>query len=193
MIYNPSFPEILQTKFKITNDVRQRMIDAVFLQKDTGNCYGGYTFHILDNEHGDFKQLYNYSLGCVEKMFGKLVLAPKNRSWCWVNIYNKDSFRTNLHNHNGTCSINVIYYLKMPTDIGANEGGLLVLKDDQLYITFQPAEDDLIIMPSYVPHQPQYHSSNDYRIAINMEITTIMHNSKYYTKENVYTNATCLL
>jgi hypothetical protein len=192
MIYDPNFPEILQTKFKISDNTRQRMIDAVLSQKDTGNYYGGYTFRVVDTEQGDFKKLYNYTIECIETVFGKLMLAPKNRSWCWANVYNKDSFRTNMHDHKGTCSINAIYYLKMPNGIANNEGGLSLVQDEKLYGTFQPDEGDLIIMPSYVPHEPQYHSSTDYRIAINMEIATFNHNSKYYTKENIYANATIL-
>jgi len=193
MIYNPDFPEVLQTRFEVDAITRQRMIDAVLSQKDTGNYYGGYTFRVVDTVgYDDFKKLYNHMLECTETVFGKLELAPKNRSWCWANVYNKDSFRTNMHDHKGTCSINAIYYLKMPGDILDSEGGLSLVKDEKLFGIFQPEEGDLIIMPSHVPHEPQYHSSTDYRIAINMEIATVNHYSKYYTKEAIYDNATVL-
>lgn len=189
IFYNIEFPELLETTYQVDAEVHQRMIDTVMSQRDTANYHGGYTFHISDT-HGDFKKLYTYFLKSVESITGPLELAPKNKSWCWANVYNKSNFKTNMHNHVGTSSINAIYYLKLPTGLAENEGGLIVVdKATDQSILYQPDEFDLLIMPSDIPHEPQYHSSDKYRIAINLEICTMAHISTYYTLRNIYANS----
>lgn len=187
--YNKDFPELLETRYDPDNDIIARMIETVLAQKDTANYYGGYTFKVVDT-HGDFKKLYQYFFNTVEKLFGKMDLAPRHKTWCWANVYNVHGFKTNMHNHVNTSSINCVYYLKMPNDILPIEGGLALEKNGEYFGTFQPDAGDMIIMPSSVPHSPQFHSSEDYRIAINMEITTNPIISKYYTKEKIYEYAT---
>lgn len=190
MLYNVEFPVLLETTYVVNSETQQRMIDTVLSQKDSANYHGGYTFHIKDS-HGDFKKLYDYFLKSVEGITGPLTLAPRSKSWCWANVYNRDNFKTNLHDHIETSSINAIYYLKMPADLKSNEGGLRVVnidKNDEL-IEYYPDEFDLIIMPSDIPHEPLYHSSKDYRIAINMEICTLFPISQYYIEDKIYANA----
>jgi len=185
--YNVEFPEILETTYTIDSKTRQRMISTVLSQKDDISKYhGGYTFHVTDN-NGDFKNLYAYLLSTVNTVFGPLSLADRNKSWCWANVYNRDNFKTNLHNHIKTSSINAIYYLKLPHDISGEEGGLVIAKNKmQEPILFMPDEDDLLIMPNYVYHEPQIHSSLDYRIAINMEICISGNVATYYTRDKIY-------
>jgi hypothetical protein len=185
--YNVAFPEILETTYTIDSETRQRMINTVLSQKDDISKYhGGYTFHVTDN-NGDFKNLYAYLLSTVNTVFGTLSLADRNKSWCWANVYNRDNFKTNLHNHIKTSSINAIYYLKLPHDISGEEGGLIIAKNKmQEPILFMPDEDDLLIMPNYVYHEPQIHSSLDYRIAINMEICISGNVTTYYTRDKIY-------
>jgi hypothetical protein len=81
-----------------------------------------------------------------------------------------------------------VYYLKIPTDIAPNEGGLHIKIGDTV-INFLPEEGDLIIMPSDVLHEPQPHSSDQFRIAINMEICTIDNYSTYYLKDKIHEHA----
>lgn len=191
--YNINFPEILETTYTIDSETRERMVNSVLSQKDDIFKYhGGYTFHVTDT-NGDFKNLYTHFLSIVNTMFGPLLLAARNKSWCWANVYNKDSFKTNVHNHVKTSAINAIYYLKIPKDVADNEAGLNIIKNGELFKEFIPEEDDLLIMPSNVYHEPRPHSSNDYRIAINMEICTDNDYSKYYTKEKIYATATVRL
>lgn len=187
--YNPLIPEILETTYVIDSDTRNRMIDTVLSQKDTANYHGGYTFEICD-QHGDFEKLYNYFFKTVESVFGPITVSPNNKFWCWANVYNKDNFKTNLHNHIRTSSINAIYYLKMPEDIRENEAGLIVeTVTSQELVLFLPNENDLLIMPNYLYHEPQSHSSLDYRIAINMEICIDQEITNYYTKDKIYESA----
>lgn len=190
MLYNVEFPKLLETTYSVNPSVHKRMIDTVLSQKDSANYYGGYTFRIEDC-YGDFKNLYNYFVESIQSITGPLLLAPRSKTWCWANVYNKHNFRSNMHDHVATCSINAVYYLKMPADLKSNEGGLrLVNKDNNdAIIDYYPVEGDLIIMPSDTPHEPLYHSSNDYRIAINMELCTLFPLSTYYTEDKIYEHA----
>lgn len=188
LFYNVSFPEVLETSYIINDAVRDRMISTVLNQKDTANYHGGYTFHVKD-PYGDFKKLYIYFFDTVKSVFGPFDIAAKHKTWCWANVYNKDNFKTNLHNHKRTSSINAIYYLKIPKDIGDKEGGLVLQNEMQESITFLPNQEDLLIMPNYMYHEPQPHSSQDYRISINMEICINQPIAAYYSREKIYDTA----
>lgn len=189
LFYNAEFPEILETTYAVDVATRSRMIDTVLSQKDTANYHGGYTFEVID-QHEDFKKLYNHFFDLVTTVFGSIDIAPKHRPWCWANVYNRDNFKTNLHNHVRTSSINAIYYLKLPHDIQSNEGGLIIAKNKmEEPMLFMPDEGDLLIMPNYVYHEPQMHSSLDYRIAINMEICITDVITSYYTRDKIYKTA----
>jgi hypothetical protein len=187
--YNPSFPEILEISYILDNDIQNRMIDTVLLQKDTANYHGGYTFQVTD-QHDDFKKLYDYFFNLANNIFGPLNIALVNKDWCWANVYNCNNFKTNLHNHVKTSSINAIYYLKIPKNIVDSEGGLVLLHNKtQELQTFIPNAGDLLIMPNYIYHEPQPHSSLDYRISINMEICTTNPVTMYYTTDKIYAKA----
>jgi hypothetical protein len=180
-------PEVLETTYILDDVTRQRMIDTVLSQKDTANYHGGYTFHIED-PHGDFVKLYNYFFSVVESIFGPIDLASKHKSWCWANVYNKDNFKTNAHDHIRTSSINAVYYLKISNDMSANEGGLNLYPFMKPTIQFHPDEGDLLIMPNYTVHEPLFHSGSDYRITVNMEICIDSHINNYYKEEKIYAN-----
>jgi hypothetical protein len=188
IFFNPAFPQVLETQFLLDPVVKTRMIDTVLTQKDTANYHGGYTFHIQDTV-GDFKILYNFFFNTVINIFGNVKLSPIHKTWCWANVYNKDSFKTNAHNHIKTSSINGIYYLKMPHDISDTEGGLNLYTDKLEVLQFQPDECDLVIMPNNIVHEPLFHSSINYRIAINMEMCIEPRVSDYFTEGKLYANA----
>lgn len=188
IFFDPTFPQVLETQLLLDTAVKSRMIDTVLLQKDTANYHGGYTFHIKD-QHGDFKILYNFFINTVIHMFGHVKLSPIHKTWCWANVYNTQSFKTNAHNHIKTSSINAIYYLKMPNDINCNEGGLNLYPLGSEPIQFQPDEGDLLIMPNNTIHEPLSHASMDYRISINMEMCIASNVSNYFTQEKIYANA----
>ena len=188
LFYNAEFPKILETTYVVDNATRARMIDTVLSQKDTANYHGGYTFHVQD-QFGDFELLYNFFFNTVINLFGNVKLSPIHKAWCWANVYNKDNFKTNAHNHIHTSSVNGIYYLKMPDDIDSDEGGLNLHLSDSKVIQFQPDEGDLLIMPNYAVHEPLFHSGSDYRIAVNMEICIDSHINDYYKEEKIYADA----
>jgi hypothetical protein len=188
VFFNPIFPQVLEIQLLLDPAVKARMINTVLSQKDTANYYGGYTFHVQDS-FGDFKTLYSFFFNTVINIFGDVKLSPVNKRWCWANVYNKDSFKTNAHNHIKTSSINAIYYLKMPQGISDSEGGLNLYTDKSEVIQFQPEEGDLLIMPNNTVHEPLFHSSIDYRIAINMEMCIEPRVFDYFTEGKLYANA----
>ena len=77
----------------------------------------------------------------------------------------------------------------MPDDISSDEGGLNLYLSNSKVIQFQPDEGDLLIMPNYAVHEPLFHSSTDYRIAINMEMCIEPEVAAYFTDEKIHTNA----
>lgn len=185
--YNINTPEILSLQLKLDTNQKRRMIETILFQKDTADYHGGYTYEIQDNNFHDFSNLYNFFYRTVENIFGKMTHSCRHKHWCWANVYNKDNFKTNLHDHLATSSINAIFYLNMPEEIKSEEGGLkfLNLRSKEFFI-FYPSTFDLLIMPSYIPHEPLYHSSSQYRIAINMEISILEDIEIYYNLGNIY-------
>lgn len=176
-------PNLLYTRIPINEIQRQRMVECVLAQKDIANYHGGYTFEILDPYH-DFADLYNKFVEISEKTFGPFRYSVKQKHWCWANVYNCDSNRTNMHDHQTTSTINAVYYLNVP-DLPEGEGRLEILNEEKIDY-FTPETGDLIIMPSWLPHKPCDHSSKEYRIAINMEISTVETVDELYTLEKIY-------
>lgn len=188
--YQLNNPYLLSTKLDIEEDVRIRMVQQVLDQIDKAEYHGGYTFEVMDSKiYRDFSKLYNKFLDISREIFGPFDLSTKHKHWCWANVYNKDSFRTNLHTHELTSTINGVFYLNVPKDIGPEEGGLLIAYEDQENI-FLPDNCELVIMPSWMGHGPQPHSSTENRIAINMEICATDDVKDLYTVDKVYKKCT---
>lgn len=177
-------PYILITQIKLEEIIRQRMIACVLAQKDHANYHGGYTFEIDDPYH-DFAELYNQYLKIAETIIGPFKPSVKQKHWCWANVYNGDKNNTNMHDHRPTSTINAVFYLNVPDDMQESEGALEIYNDGKID-KFFPENCDLIIMPSWMPHRPTDHSSSQYRIAINMEISTIEKVDELYTLEKIF-------
>jgi hypothetical protein len=175
-------PHILVTRIPIEENQHLRMINSVLAQKDKANYHGGYTFEIEDPFY-DFSFLYNRFLKITDHVFGPLNYSVKHKHWCWANVYNCESNITNMHDHQKTSTINSVFYLNIPADM--ENGGLEIFNNGKIEV-FYPETFDLIIMPSWMPHQPCDHNSKEYRIAINMEISTIETTDEIYTLEKIF-------
>ena len=182
--YQIDNPYLLTTKIDIDESRRNRMIACVLSQKDIAKYHGGYTFEIGD-PYDDFAELYNQYLKITEETLGPFKLSVKQKHWCWANVYNGEKNNTNMHNHQPTSTINAVFYLNVPNDMQESEGALEIYNDGTID-KFFPENFDLIIMPSWMPHQPTNHSSNEYRIAVNMEISTIESVDELYTLEKIF-------
>ena len=106
-------PYLLTTKIQLDEDetTRQRMIACIDQQLSRSpNYHGGYTFEVKD-PCNDFAKIYNTFFSIVSNIFGSFNLSTKQRNYCWANVYNKDTYRSNLHHHLQTSSVNGIFYL----------------------------------------------------------------------------------
>ena len=182
--YHIDNPNFLTTQLTIDSYTKTHLTTIIENAQDTANYHGGYTFEIEDKT---FDKLYNTFVVICEEIFGELHVSKYNRKMCWANVYNCDSYRSNLHHHLRTSTINSVFYLKIPIDDSPNASGLRTVYNNTNYV-FVPDELDLVIMPSWLPHEPLPHNSKENRIAINMElrcdkpINNIYNLSKIYEK-----------
>ena len=183
-------PRIISVQLDPAEFNKERMVQCVLSQKDLDitNYHGGYTFEIID-PYNDFGRLYLKFLSIVNDIFGPFNYSTKHKHWCWANVYNRENFVTNMHDHTTTSTINGVFYLNVPKDCSDTEGGIkfLINGEEELYV---PDEFELLIMPSYQAHSPQYHSSKENRIAINMEICTIEEVGQVYLLDRIYKKCT---
>ena len=186
IFYNIDVPQLLSTKIIQSDaDMQLRMIACIEQQLTRNpNYHGGYTFEVKD-PCNDFARLYNTFFHIVTQLFGPFNLSIKQRNYCWANVYNKDTYRSNLHHHLRTSSVNAIFYLNIPTD---NEGGLRLLFEEQELI-YMPDQLELLIMPSWMLHEPLPVTCEQNRIAINMEISTIEDVDTYFTQQRIFKHA----
>ena len=180
--YHTDNPDLIYTTIDIEEHIRQRMIECVLSQKELANYHGGYTFEVLDPYH-DFADLYDRFLKIAEHVFGPFRFSVKHKHWCWANVYNREKNQTNMHDHHNTSTINAVYYLNIPSNM--EEQGRLEIYNQGRVDAFYPETGDLVIMPSWLPHRPCDHDSNEFRIAINMEISTIEDIDQLYTLDKI--------
>lgn len=181
--YHIDNPYLLTMKIDMDELRRNRMIACVLSQKDVAKYHGGYTFEIGD-PYNDFAELYNTFVHISKQIFGNFKFSVRQKNWCWANVYNCVENKTNMHNHANTATINAVFYLNVP-NLPDGEGGLGINNDEKTEV-FYPDSGDLIIMPAWMEHEPYDHSSQEYRIAINMEITTVESVEELYTLEKIY-------
>jgi len=184
--YQIANPYLLTVKIELEEVVRERMVRQVLDQVGKAEYHGGYTFEVMDSKiHRDFSTLYNNFLDIAKEIFGPFTLSTKQKHWCWANVYNKDTFRTNMHTHELTSTINAVFYLNMPKDVKLDEAGIMIGYDGQEHV-FLPDECELILMPNWMGHGPMPHSSNENRISINMEICTTEDVHELFTLDRIY-------
>ena len=125
-----------------------------------------YTFKL--NEYSDeFDKLYSCFLEKCIETFGDIEIEKTNSRSCWAQVSNKElNQHIGRHNHIHTSVINSVYYFSVPDK---NTGHVIFYDgDDEVY--YQPVEGTLLVFPNHLDHRALHCDSNDYRIAINMEI-----------------------
>lgn len=109
----------------------------------------------------------------ARRLLGRFQIHPESHSTCWAYVSNESEYRGGRHHHLRTSTINGVYYLRVPavppgeTDVGALH---FFDADGQRFQSIRPAQDDLLIFPNYLVHEPGRIASSEYRIAINVEI-----------------------
>ena len=113
------------------------------------------------DQTGLFSTLYKKFTEKSENLFGKLNYEPDNSDKCWA-------FCPHVHD----CTINSVYYLNVPK-FNDHECGPIMFSDDPnsgRWEFYQPKNDDLIIFPGDLHHDPNFVPTNEWRISVNMEI-----------------------
>lgn len=131
----------------------------------------GHSFALQDTRNQDFDGLYNVFLDHCYDLFPSLELKPNNSRQAWAYVSNCDDYRSNIHNHSRTCTINGVFYLNVPRNRDYRDSSISFYDAEKSEIfTYKPVTGDLIIFPHYLLHNPNPNSSPEYRIAINMEV-----------------------
>ena len=142
---------------------------AIQTEKHKTNPVGN-NFAIEDTD-GIWSNLYDTFLAKAQQILGPLTLLPSNKQTCWCYPSNKDFYKSNIHDHKNTSVINAVYYFSVPDTKEYRDGAISFYDaaDAEIW-TYKPREQDLILFPNYLRHQPLPISSEHYRFAINMEI-----------------------
>lgn len=128
------------------------------------------------------KGLYNFKLDCkykdlISNLSNIFINEVNTKLNCniqtqdldvWAYVSNKDHYDSVIHNHANTANINGVYYLNVPNA----RGGELEFYDEfknQLTI-IKPCTNDLLIFDGKLNHRPLPCNSDEYRIALNIEI-----------------------
>ena len=118
-----------------------------------------------------FDELYRNLLEIADDLFDGLRLLENNKRTCWAYLTNIDFYRGGIHDHVRTSVISAVYYLQVPKTKSYEEGGISFYNDANSEVfCFKPRVGDLIIFPNFLKHQPHQSYTDDFRIAINMEI-----------------------
>lgn len=163
-------------KFDIS--AKKNIVDDIINQYETINFENKESnFPLKDTPTGDLDKLYKDFLDQAQNIFGPFKLLPENSNQCWGVVTNKASsdFKS-IHSHIKTSVINSVYYVKVPQTTSYEDGSISFYWPDanvdnpHEVFCYKPRNNDLVIMPNYLKHDRNYCSSNEYRIAINMEI-----------------------
>lgn len=168
------YPEMNVYKFKIkppyNSDKKTEMYNyfveqhKFHLQNDEFYKKTEYNF-LIENYQSYFDYLYNYFLNVSEEIFGKITLSSNNSNKAWMCLMDKNQYNP-PHNHIRTSKINSVFYFNVPK----GNGGELIFEHNNQKIKYFPEENDFLIFPNYLMHQPMSTDSEDYRMSVNMEI-----------------------
>ena len=112
-------------------------------------------------------KIYQNFLEYSQNRFGKLDIIQEPEMWALCT--NKDNWKSVVHNHIETSTINAVYYLNIPQIDYKNVGDIKLLHNDKWY-NYMPSENELLIFPNYLTHDTEYNKTDDFRVSINMEI-----------------------
>lgn len=119
----------------------------------------------------DLDHLYTLFLEHATKWLGPLEIKKNNRRKIWAYVSRSTEFFQGVHDHSHTCEINAVYYHKIPASKSPIANCLGIYNaNKELRFWYKPKEGDLIIYPGWLKHEPMPPDTNEYRIALNMEL-----------------------
>lgn len=132
---------------------------------------GDASLPLNDTPNGDLSRLYDIFVDHANRWIGPLELSKNNRRKIWAYVSSCREFFQGIHDHRHSCEINAVYYHKIPPSRFPIANCLgLYNSEKELRFWYKPKERDLIIYPGWLKHEPIPPDTNEYRIAINMEI-----------------------
>jgi len=156
-----------------SENIKKHIVSQLFLD-DNNECSN---FPLVDTENNDFKKLYQEFLNISKKTFGAFQLHSNNNETCWGVLTNKTRYFDGVHSHIKSSTINSVYYVNIPESNNKYfECGIsfswpdATIDNKKEIFYYRPKNNDLIIFPNYLKHEPMNNSSEEYRISINMEI-----------------------
>ena len=121
---------------------------------------GEWVFPISPNNEHLFIPLFDKIQDTVVDMYPKIDIV--NRT-AWVYVSNSKRNQMTYHNHNDVeRDISTVFYMKKPAD-----GGISFVDYE-----YNPVEGELIVFPANAVHMPLATTSDEYRIAINVNLIT---------------------
>ena len=148
-----NFFNISKHKNNLLNEILEQMND------------GGRQVKLKSNKV--LSKIYQNFLEYSQNRFGKLDIIQEPEMWALCT--NKDNWKSVIHNHIETSTINAVYYLNIPQIDYKNVGEIKLLHNDKWY-NYMPSENELLIFPNYLTHDTEYNKTEDFRVSINMEI-----------------------
>ena len=147
------FFNISKHKSNLLNDILSQMND------------GGRQVKLKSNKI--LSKIYQNFLEYSQNRFGKLDIIQEPEMWALCT--NKDNWKSVIHNHINTSTINAVYYLNIPQIDYKNVGDIKLLHND-IWYNYTPSENELLIFPNYLTHDTEYNKTDNFRVSINMEI-----------------------
>lgn len=128
--------------------------------------YHSYNFKLKNDQFTQF--LYFKFFYTSFLLFNFKYLEQNNSTDVWGYLNNKNNFSTTIHNHQKSSVINGVYYFHVPQ----KEQSRLKLYDINYteIAEIQTETDDLLIFSCKLNHMPLQSFTDEYRIALNMEI-----------------------
>ena len=148
-----NFFNISKHKEDLLNEILEQMND------------GGRQVKLKSNKV--LSKLYKNFLEYSQSRFGKLNIIKEPEMWALCT--NKNNWKSVVHNHIETSTINAVYYLNIPQINYKNVGDIKLLHNNKWY-NYTPSENELIIFPNYLTHDTEFNKTDDFRVSINMEI-----------------------
>ena len=156
--------ESVDLGFSWTDDPNLLCKKLILQHKWSSKLYktGEYVFPISPNNKSLFEPLLDLIQITVENIYPKIDIQSRT---AWVYVSNAKRNQMTWHYHmpeHVQRDISTVFYMKKPTD------GAIAFVD---YI-HEPHEGELIIFPATAPHTPLPTRSDEYRIALNVNLVT---------------------
>ena len=148
--------------FSWTDDAELLCKKLILQHKWSSKLYktGEWVFPISPSNEHLFLPLFDLIQRTVENFYPKIEIVDRTS---WVYVSNAQRNQMTFHNHNHfEQDISTVFYMKKPAD-----GGIAFLDHE-----YNPTEGELIIFPANAVHMPLATTSDEYRIAINVNLIT---------------------